>query len=103
MVNRDMKSIMLQRKEKIKTPTGASKETWVDVGSIDIALYKTNDMLNTQSVRYNNSTHTGLTTCKDIKEGLNRLIDNKIIYDITSCNTRGRLTTLLLKVVDTNV
>ncbi|MEG1256897.1 hypothetical protein [Clostridium sp.] len=102
MINRDMKPIMLQKKEEIKTPSGATKEKWVDVGSIDVAIYKTNDYRNTQSVRYNESTHTGLTRCKDIKEGVNRLVNGEVVYDLTSANSKGRLTTLLLKVVDTN-
>lgn len=103
MINRDMNPIMLQKKETTKTPSGATKEAWVTVGNIKVAIYKTNDYRNTQSVRYNESTHTGLTACKDIKEGVNRLIDGKVVYDLTSVNPKGRLTTLLLKVVDTNV
>ncbi|MGL4730330.1 MAG: hypothetical protein ACRCW0_01945 [Clostridium sp.] len=101
-INANMKPIMLQKKEKTKAPSGANKETWVDVGNIDVAIYKTNDYRNTQSVRYNESTHTGLTHCKDIKEGVNRLVDGEVVYSLTSANPKGRLTTLLLKVVDTN-
>lgn len=103
-INADMNPMALQIKEKIPTNSGAPKCDWVGKNIISVAIYKTNDMKNTQSVLYNESSHTGLTTYKDIKEGINRLVDSKgVIYDIKSANPKGRLTTLLLKVVDTNV
>ncbi|KIL09249.1 phage head-tail adapter protein [Clostridium botulinum] len=102
-INSNMKPIMLQKKEKVKSPTGAKKEQWVDVKVINVAIYKTNDMLNTNSTKYNESSHTGITFYKDIKENMNRLVKDKTVYNVTSANPQGRLTNLLLKVVDTNV
>ncbi|AOR24305.1 hypothetical protein [Clostridium taeniosporum] len=102
-INADMKPIMLQKKKMVKSPTGAKKEQWVDVKIINVALYKTNDMLNTNSIKYNESSHTGLTFYKDVKEGINRLVKDKLVYNVTSANPQGRLNNLLLKVVDTNV
>ncbi|NFA43976.1 phage head-tail adapter protein [Clostridium botulinum] len=102
-INSNMKPIMLQKKGKVKSPTGAPKEQWVDVKTINVAIFKTNDMLNTNSTKYNESSHTGLTFYKDIKEGINRLVKDNVIYNITSANSQGRLNNLLLKVVDTNV
>ena len=68
------------------------------------SIYKNSDNISTQSVRYNLSTHTGLTFYKNIKEGINRLVDSDgIIYNITGANGKGRLNSLLLKVVDVNV
>ncbi|CDG02101.1 Putative uncharacterized protein [Clostridium chauvoei JF4335] len=93
---------MLQVKEKVKKPSGASGEEWKDVKLIDISIYHTNDMKNTQSVRYNESTNTGITFYKDINKNVNRLKDGDTIYNITKVNTKGRFTTLLLKVVETN-
>lgn len=104
MYNRDKKEMLLQAKVKEEMPSGAEKFVWEDVKAIEVAVYKNNDTINTQSVRYNESTHTGITDYKDIQEDKNRLIDsNDIVYEITSANTKARLTTLLLKVVDTNV
>ncbi|NFE59113.1 hypothetical protein [Clostridium sp. ZBS3] len=102
-INSNMKPIMLQKKGKVKSPTGAPKEQWVDVKIINVAIFKTNDMLNTNSTKYNESSHTGLTFYKDVKEGINRLIKDNLVYNVTSANSQGRLNNLLLKVVDTNV
>ncbi|MFR4584648.1 hypothetical protein [Clostridium cadaveris] len=98
----NMKPIILQVKEKIKKPSGATIEAWKDIKSIDIALYLTNDMKYTQSVRYNESTHTGITFYKGLNKHTNRFRDGDVIYTITKVNERGRFTTLLLKVVETN-
>lgn len=98
----DMKPIILQVKEKIKKPSGAIVEAWQDVKTIDLALYLTNDMKYTQSVRYNESTHTGITFYKGLDKHRNRFKDRDTIYTITKVNERGRLTSLLLKVVETN-
>lgn len=99
----DMKPIVLQEKIKIISPSGATKEEWQDAKSIDVALYLTNDMKYTQSVRYNESTHTGITFYKGLDKHINRFKDVDTIYTITKLNERGWFTTLLLKVVDTNV
>ena len=94
---------MLQVKTKKEMPSGAEKEIWEDVKEIYVSIFENNDTLNTQSVKYNESTHTGFTFYKDIKENKNRLVKEDIIYNITSAKTKGRITTLLLKVVDTDV
>ena len=94
---------MLQVKSIKEMPSGAEKEIWEDVEEIQVSIFESNDTLNTQSVRYNESTHTGLTFYKDIKEHKNRLVKDNVIYNITSSKTRGRMTTLLLNVVDTDV
>ena len=99
----NMKSMQLQTKEKVKTPSGAIKETWVDKKIILVSVFKNNDMINTQSIRYNESSHTGLTFNKEVKEGASRLVDNNIVYEVISANSQGRINNLLLKVVDTNV
>lgn len=99
----DMKPIILQEKVKSKSPSGATKEDWRDIKTIDLALYLTDDMRYTQSVRYNESSHTGLTFYKDIDKSNNRLRLGNTIYTITKVNPKSRLTTLLLKVLDTNV
>lgn len=103
MLNRDMIPCVLEKKEKVKQPSGASKEVWVVDKEIYIAIYDIDDRINTQSVRFNNSTHTGLTAEKSIREGINRLNGKGTIYTIEGCKLKGRLTQLLLKKVDTNV
>ena len=101
----NMKHYMLQSKTKIRTESGAQKETWTNRLVIDVSIYDKNERLNTQSARYNESTHTGLTFYKKIKAFKNRLIDEETqeIYEITSAVNDGRLTNLLLKKVDTDV
>ena len=110
-INADMKPMRLQVKEEVQTPSGATKNNWVDKETIFVVINKTNDVGNTQNIRYNStqsvryksSTHTGLTRCKDIKVDINRLVDNEIVYEVTGVNPKARLTILFLKVVDTNV
>ena len=102
-INREMDSYILEVKETIRTPSKATKETWKEIKSIDVSIYEVDDRINTQSVRFNDSTHIGLTWCKDIKDGKNRLKKGETIYNILSSKTKGRFTTLLLKVVDTDV
>lgn len=110
-INADMKPIILQVKEELENPSGATKYTWIDKETIFVVINKTNGVENTQNIRYNStqsvryksSTHTGLTQCKDIIVDVNRLVDNDIVYEVTGVNPKGRLTTLFLRVVDTNV
>lgn len=101
-INREMHPVTLQVRKKKESPTGAASYEWIDYSTIDVAIYKTNDTLNTQSIRYNESSHTGLTYEKEIKENQCRLKDQGIIYEVTSADPKGRLTTLLLKAVDTD-
>lgn len=103
MIRRDMKSVTLQVRKEVETKSGAQKYDWVDEKHIEVAIYKTNSFINSNSVRYNESTHTGLTRYKDIKEGINRIVEGETIYNITAADNKSRLTNLLLKVVDTNV
>ncbi|MEW8955765.1 hypothetical protein [Clostridium sp.] len=102
-INRDMKPIILESKAKVRTPSGATKEEWKESNTIEVAIYDIDDRINTQSVKFNDSSHTGLTRHKDIKEGINRLREGNTVYNILSVKPKGRLTQLYLKVVDTNV
>ena len=98
-INRDMKEYTLQHNEPVRTPSGAEKASWVDKGTIRAAVYKKNDMKVSASEKYIESTHTGLTRCKDIDSDGYRLVRDGVIYEITDCNTEGRLTNLLLRMV----
>lgn len=102
-INRDMQSVVLQVKTGDDSSTGAKIDGWIDYKTIRVAIYKTNDMAVTQSVKYRESTHTGLTYEREIKESECRLVDKSgTVYEITSADTSGRLTGLLMKVVDTS-
>lgn len=100
-----MKPYVLQNKTKIRSGSGASKKTWTDGATVDVAVYEKNEYLNTQSARYNESSHTGLTYAKNIKAFKNQLKDpvTSEIYEIKSAVSGGRMTNLLLKKVDTDV
>ncbi len=99
-INRDMRKYVLERKETTRTPSGASREEWRRVKEIMVAVYEKNDMRVVSSEKYMKSTHSGLTHYKEIKADGYRLIRNGTVYEITDCNTEGRLTNLLLKVVE---
>lgn len=98
-INRDMKTVMLQVDEGKRSSSGAHKEDWKDVCEIDVAIYQNSDMIVTASARYRDSSHTGLTYCKNIHTGRNRILDGSTVYKITGCNTEPRLTNLILKAV----
>lgn len=98
-INRDMKEYILQHNEPSRTPSGAEKASWVSKGVIRVTVYKKNDLKVSASEKYIESTHTGLTRCKDIDSDGYRLVRDGVIYEITDCNTEGRLTNLLLKMV----
>lgn len=98
-INRDMKPYMLQVNHPIRSPSGASKENWQNLKMIDVAVYKKNEFKTCTSEKYLTSSHTGLTDCKDIQADINRLVRDGVIYQIEDCNTEGRLTNLILKVV----
>lgn len=99
-INRDMKKYTLDHRLPVRTPSGATRYEWDMVKEIKVAVYKTDDMRMVASEKYMRSTHSGLTHCKEIKADEYRLIRNGTVYEITDCNTEGRLTNLLLKVVE---
>ena len=92
-INRDMKPYRLQKEETVRTP-------WVDTGEVKAAVYKKNDMKVATSATYLESTHIGLTRCKSIKAEGYRLVKDDVVYRIIDCNPQGRMTNLLLKVVE---
>lgn len=104
-INAEMKPYIIQNKIKIRSQSGAESTSWNCGRPIHVVIKKTNDLLNTQSARYNESTHTGLTRCKYIKAYTNRLleIETGSIYEILSVANDGRITNLLLKKVETDV
>ena len=84
----------------VRTPSGAEKQKWVDTGEVKAAVYKKNDMKVATSATYLESTHIGLTRCKSIKAEGYRLVKDDVVYRIIDCNPQGRMTNLLLKVVE---
>lgn len=102
-VSRAMHPVTLQKKEKTRTASGAEKKAWKTIETIDAAIWKTNELLVTESLKYGDSSHTGLTHCKTIKSGLYRILDGDTRYQVIDVNTESRLTNLLLKAVDTDV
>lgn len=95
----NMKPITLQVKKSIRSKTGATKDTWEDVKTIEVSIFKTDSTINTTNARYNESSHIGLTTIDGIIKGKYRLKEAETIYNITDV-TPGRLNVLLLKVIE---
>ena len=69
-INRDMKPYRLQKEETVRTPSGAEKQKWIDMGTVEAAVYKKNDMKVAASATYLESTHIGLTRCKYQSRGI---------------------------------
>lgn len=104
-INSNMKDYMVESKVKIRTASGADRQEWTENRPIKASLFKTNELRQTQSLKYSESTHTGLTRCKYIKANTNRLkeMETGTVFEILSATSDGRMTNLLLKAVDTDV
>jgi hypothetical protein len=97
-----MKDMMLQIRTTTQSESGQKKETWSDVKTIRICIYPTGGGKNqTNNQVYVESTHTGITYEKGIKEVINRLLDplSGEIYEITLATNRIKAWELLLKKV----
>ena len=51
-INRDMKPYRLQKEETVRTLSGAEKQKWIDMGTVEAAVYKKNDMKVAASATY---------------------------------------------------
>lgn len=103
----NLRKVELQSKKIIKSPTGAEKTSWVTEKHINMAIYdsnmyKSDNNINVQSIKYLESSHVGLTKFKDIKEDKNRISFNGKIFDVISTTNGGRYSIILLKEVDLN-
>lgn len=101
-INRDMKSVSLEKKTIVQAPSGQKKETWVEDRPIELAVYPIqNSVMLSNNVKFNQSTNTGLTKESGIKEssldGGNRINDGSVIYTINFVNEAGRYTQLMLQ------
>jgi head-tail adaptor len=96
------KAFILQNETTVTTASGAKKITWTDLKTIQVSISQINETRLYQSVKYQESTHSGITYSKGIKAGKNRLKDsNGEIYEILSAAGDYRMTNLLLKKVET--
>ena len=96
-IKRNLENIILEKLSSKDSSIGASKETWDKFKDIQVAIYEIDSRTNTTVAKYNESTHTGLTHEKYIKQGSYRLKKDNQVYEILSANTKGRLTQLILK------
>lgn len=105
-INTDMKKYILQEKVTVEAPSGAEKIEWKDKREIYLAIYKMkgNPFYNIDTIRYSQSTHSGITFFRDIKAYKNRIKDKLTgrIYEIEDVAIRRRVI-LTLKVVEQDV
>lgn len=98
-INNKMQTIKVQENKSIRSKSGATKNVWEDSFNIDVAIYNTDNTLNTTNAMYISSSHIGLTQ-SGLKQGRNRLVDsNGDIYNIKSV-IPGRLNTLFLEKIE---
>ncbi|CEK30260.1 hypothetical protein JGS6364_09061 [[Clostridium] sordellii] len=95
-INSSMKKLILQENKEIITPSGYRKNKWSDKCEVFIAIYETDSRVNTSSIRYNESSHIGLTFNKIIMVG-NRLKYKGKIYNINGVISQGRISQVFLK------
>ncbi|GAA0735429.1 hypothetical protein [Clostridium oceanicum] len=99
-INSNIRKLKLEINKPIISESGARKDKWVYEGnSILISIYEVDNRINTSSVRYNESTHIGLTSSNNVNSYNCRLIDENTIYQIKGMITHGRLNQLFLKVI----
>ncbi len=96
-IKRNLENVILEKSTKSGSSIGVQRETWQKVKDIQVSIYEIDSRTNTTVAKYNESTHTGLTHEKEIKQGSYRLKKDNQIYKILSSNTKGRLTQLILK------
>ena len=94
-----MKSYNIQRNKRVRGPSGGWKDNWVDAGTLSIAVYQKDDRAVYSGELYKESTHTGLTYGRNLSVRDYRLSRDGVTYQVISCNPQGRLTQLLLKVM----
>ncbi len=84
--------------QAIKGSAGALQSNYVKVQKITAAVYKNDSFKSIQNVKYEESTHNGLTFYKGFEDGKEyRLQVGSALMDVTYFNTAGRYTILLLK------
>ncbi|MFX0547915.1 hypothetical protein ACOAKC_01140 [Hathewaya histolytica] len=103
-IRRNFKKVALLELKKIQQqPSGAWKKEWIEVKKISVGIFPlTGVYLSSSNVKFVDSTNTGLTTYRGLKEGLHRLNDGSE-YEIQWVNETGRLTQLVLKKVVADV
>lgn len=102
-INRDMSRYTIQEEKRVRSPSGGFKTEWVHVSNADVAVYKNDEYVTHASEVYKVSTHTGLTYRKGLRAGKHLLKNDDAVYMIMSSNDSGRLASLLLKEVTTDV
>lgn len=102
-INREMSRYTIQEEKCVRSPSGGFKPEWVYVSEVDVAVYKIDETVMHASELYKVSTHTGLTHRKGLKAGKYRIKNDDAVYMVMSCNDSGRLSSLLLKEVTTDV
>lgn len=96
----DMKEFVLQKKADYSSETGAKKDDWIDVETINVAIYKIDAYKQISNADYEKSTHNGVTLYNKFSEKEKyRIINENNSYNITYFNEDGRLTVLLLESV----
>lgn len=99
---RDIVLVTVQERTTKKSPTGAIKSTWKNVQDIQMALYLTDELKNTQSLKYTESDYVGITFYNGLDKEKNRIIYNNEVYTLQK-QPVGRLKkSVLLKKVKGN-
>ena len=94
----DMIPVTVLCNKPVEGLNGAQKENFIPVAEIEVSIYDNDAFKSSQSVKYEQSTHNGCTFYKNLVPGKEyRLIVGMDNYEITSFNTSGRFTTLLMK------
>ena len=97
----DMIPAELLINEYKKGQSGAKHDNYVSVGRIMVAIYKNNSFKNTGTVKYQDSTHSGITMSKVFIDGKEYRIEiDTQHYEVQDFDTSGRQTTLILKRID---
>lgn len=93
----DLNDAKLLVLEGVKTPSGATKKSWVDNKDIKISIHKVSEFYNPYGLKNIEVTHIGLTFERGIFSKKHRIRLNGVVYEVVSSDDTHRLTHLTLK------
>lgn len=99
-INSRMKNAYIYSLYEKETASGAKKSTWAKIDKIQISISQVDQFVSTEKFRHKETTHQGLTYCKNLQAKKNRLeIDSKK-YEILEVDNQHRFAVLSLKEVE---
>lgn len=99
-INSRMKKADVYILSEKETLSGAKKSTWEKDDNIQITISQVGQYTSVEKFRHKETTHQGLTYCKNLQARKNRLESEGKKYEILEVDNQHRLAVLSLKEVE---